>query len=451
MTTTTVQSRRKDGAPLAILGGGPAGLGVAYFATRAGLSFRLFEKQDAVGGLCRTFRCGEHLYDSGAHRLHDRDAEITCELRRLMGDRLTPVSIQSRIFDSGRFVDFPPSPLNLILSSSPRDVARIGYDLLRARRLRRPVVSFADFAVREFGEVLARRFLLSFSEKLWGLPASQLSLDVATRRLGGMRLSTLLLELCLPERKTEHIDGRFLYPRGGFGEIANTLARTLPADRLHTSHEVSALTLSHGRITSLVFTNGLVHEPEGIVVSTLPLTLVVNMLGPELDDEAHEAASRLRFRSVRLIFLRLMQDRLSSDASIYFPDPQMCVSRVFEPRNRSPLMSPEGETSLIAETPCFVGDRVYALENEELKDSVIHELAQVGLLRPDAVCEWRHHLLEYAYPVYSLDYHRWVSVIRRKLAAIRNLHMTGRNGLFYYSHLHDQLRLAKQFVAGLGV
>jgi hypothetical protein len=29
--------------------------------------------------------------------------------------------------------------------------------------------------------------------------------------------------------------------------------------------------------------------------------------------------------------------------------------------------------------------------------------------------------------------------------------MTGRNGLFYYSHLHDQLRLAKQFVAGLGV
>jgi protoporphyrinogen oxidase len=53
---------------LTILGGGPAGLGLAFYAHRAGLPFVLVEASPELGGMCRTFRCDDHLYDSGAHR-----------------------------------------------------------------------------------------------------------------------------------------------------------------------------------------------------------------------------------------------------------------------------------------------------------------------------------------------------------------------------------------------
>jgi protoporphyrinogen oxidase len=96
---------------LTILGGGPAGRGLAFYAHRAGVPFVLFERSAELGGMCRTLRYGEHLYDCGAHRFHDRDREITRDLVELMGEDLLTVDAPSRVWDRGRFINFPPTPL----------------------------------------------------------------------------------------------------------------------------------------------------------------------------------------------------------------------------------------------------------------------------------------------------------------------------------------------------
>jgi protoporphyrinogen oxidase len=101
---------------LTILGGGPAGRGLAFYAHRAGVPFVLFERSAELGGMCRTLRYGEHLYDCGAHRFHDRDREITRDLVELMGEDLLTVDAPSRVWDRGRFINFPPTPLNVLLS-----------------------------------------------------------------------------------------------------------------------------------------------------------------------------------------------------------------------------------------------------------------------------------------------------------------------------------------------
>jgi protoporphyrinogen oxidase len=178
---------------VSILGGGPAGLAVAHYAHRAELPFTLYEAATELGGMCRTLRCGDHLYDRGAHRFHDRDPEITRDVIALMGSELARVDAPSAILDGGRFIDFPPTPLNIMFAYGFREAGRICLDLLRSGlRRRRPIVSFEDFAVRRFGRTLARRILLNYSAKLWGLPTDQLSPDVATRRLQGMTLRSLL-------------------------------------------------------------------------------------------------------------------------------------------------------------------------------------------------------------------------------------------------------------------
>jgi len=82
---------------LTILGGGPAGLGLAFYAHRSGVPFVLFERSSELGGMCRTLRHGEHLYDCGAHRFHDRDPEITRDLIELMGEDLFTVDAPSRL------------------------------------------------------------------------------------------------------------------------------------------------------------------------------------------------------------------------------------------------------------------------------------------------------------------------------------------------------------------
>jgi protoporphyrinogen oxidase len=435
--------------PLIVLGGGPAGLAVAHYAARAGAPVTVFERSAEAGGLCRTFVCGPHRYDAGAHRFHDRDPEVTADMRALLGPRLVSVGAPSRILDGRRFIDFPPTPLGMLTSGGVREIGRIARDLVRGRRRQAPCVSFADFAIAQFGETLARRFLINYSEKLWGLPAEQLSPDVATRRLSGMTLQSLVTEVFAPWRKTSHIDGRFLYPLGGYGELPAALAATLPPGALRTGHDVVGFDVRDDRIARVRFADGSAVDGAERVISTLPLTVLVRLLGGAVPDAAHQAARTLRFRDVRLVFLRLARPRVSTSASLYLPDPALCVARVSEPKNRSPHMAPPGETSLVAEVPCFSGDPVAALSDEALVARVVGELERVRLVVPREVMEWRHHRLARAYPVYALDWSRTVAEVIAGVQHVRNLDLLGRGGLFFYSHLHDQLRLGRDYVRDL--
>ena len=435
---------------LIILGGGPAGLATAFYARRAGIPFVLFEKSPSLGGLCRTLRLGEHSYDCGAHRFHDRDADITGDIRSLLGENIITVDAPSKIYDRGRFIDFPPTPLNVIFSGfNIWETGRIGIELIRSRRRATHAVSFADFAVSQFGETLARRLLLNYSEKLWGLPADQLSPDVATRRLQGMTLTSLFFEVIFPRKKTTHIDGSFLYPRDGYGQIVDTLAAAIPRASIRTGHDIVRLESDRNRIRRIHFAQQQHLDVAGRVVSTLPLTLTARFLGDSVSNEVRDAAAGLRFRHIRLFFLRLAQPRVSSNASIYIPDPSLCVTRMYEPKNRSSRMAPADETALVVEVPCFTDDQIYATPTEDLAARVIAELSSIGIIEASKVMEWRHHLLPNAYPVYSLDYAARRDVIVEGLASITNLDLVGRGGQFFYSHLHDQLRFGKDYVANL--
>jgi protoporphyrinogen oxidase len=434
---------------LTILGGGPAGLGTAFYAHRAGIPFALYERSAELGGLCRTLRCGEHRYDCGAHRFHDRDTDITNDVRSILREDLIPVHSPSRIYDRGRFIDFPPTPLNLLFSSvTPRESVRIGLEIIRARRRQVPIVTFEDFAVNQFGKTLARRLLLNYSEKLWGLPSAQLSPDIATRRLQGMTLTSLFFEVLFPKKKTTHIDGSFLYPRNGYGQIVDSLAAQLPAASVKTDHEIVRIEIERRRIRRIHFAaRPSIDTDSRVVVSTLPLPLMVKLMGNRIAPAVSEDAAVLQFRHIRLFFLRLAQPQVSPNASIYIPDPKLCVARLYEPKNRSPEMAPPDETSLVVEVPCFTGDAICAQSDEDLAARVLRELDAIGLIDSRNVIEWRHHFLANAYPVYSLNYAERVKRILDAMSEITNLEMLGRGGHFFYSHLHDQLRFGKDFIA----
>lgn len=434
------------GADLTILGGGPSGLAVARYAQAAGLSYVLLEKSAGLGGLCRTYVCGEHRYDSGAHRFHDRDPEITADVRAWLGDELRAVHAPSQILHRGRLIDFPPSPLNWIRSQGLLEGARIALEIA-ARRLRpRPERTFEDLAFNRYGRRLGKPLLLDYSEKLWGLPAAALSPDVATRRLSGLALTALLFEVFLPQRKTRHLDGEFFYPRSGYGMIAERMAEGLPRERLLTGHEVSGFEFDGARISGVRCADGSMIPVGRRIVNTLPLTMLARFLGDTLPESARRAAAALSFRHVRIVFVRLGIPRCSDNASIYLPDPQLAISRISEPRNRSTALAPNGETSLIAEVPCSTGDPLATLSDAALTARVIDELEGVGLIQRRNVIECRQHFLANAYPVYSLGYREHLAQIERGIAGVRNLDLLGRGGRFWYSHLHDQLRTAKDYV-----
>ena len=98
-----------DNKKIHILGGGPAGIALAHYANKKNISFSLFESSDSVGGNAKTIRRGDFLFDTGAHRFHNKNEKVTLEIKEILKGDLHKVSSPSKIFWNNNLIDFPIS------------------------------------------------------------------------------------------------------------------------------------------------------------------------------------------------------------------------------------------------------------------------------------------------------------------------------------------------------
>lgn len=434
-----------------ILGGGPAGLAAGFYARGHGLRFRIFEAGAEVGGNCRTLRWGDLRFDTGAHRLHDRDPDVTAELRQLLGADLLEVHAPSQIRWQNRWVDFPLSPLNLLRTLDARTLIRIGAEVLRLRL--RPAgapSNFRELAVGSYGETLAEMFLLGYSSKLWGEAADRLDPTVAGRRLRGLDLRTLFVEaLGGRRRKTTHLDGSFLYPKQGIGQVFERVAEVCGAENISCHTRITGLVHERGRIQRIVLNDTAAVEA-GTVISTLPLPILLRMLRPRPPAELLELAMGMRFRHLVLGVFRIERPRLTRNASIYFPGGEP-YTRLYECKNRSAQMAPPGATAVVLEIPCETGDAHWTMDDARLGCELRDSLRDHGLLRGDETPAFRSFRVPFAYPVLDVGFAARSERIREYLARFPNLHLLGRSARFEYQHIHDIFGQARETVGRLAM
>src|SRR5262249_20928929 len=154
--------------------------------------------------------------------------------------------------------------------------------------------------------------------------------------------------------KTRHLDGAFFYPRQGYGRIVERLAESCGRQNIRLNSRVTRLFHLGNRIHTVEI-NGVRKMAVDEVACSLPPGVVRRLLLPQPPADVLQIASQLRYRNVVLAAVFLAKERVSNNGSIYFPDAEIPFTRVYEPKNRSAEMCPEGCTSLVAEIPCQAG------------------------------------------------------------------------------------------------
>jgi len=442
---------------IVILGAGPAGLGAAYqLAKQRKARVTVVEQRDTVGGAAGSFEVGGVRVDHGSHRLHPEcDPAILADLRALLGDDLLLRPRHGRIRLRGRWIHFPLKPLDLLRRLPPGFVLGAAADAVTGplRRRRREPETFASVLERGIGPTICRDFYFPYAEKVWGVPVEDISPVQARRRVTVNSPSKLLARVARGMRRKA--PASFYWPRRGYGQIAEHLreAAERSGATVLMGTRVEAVETLGGRAVAVRARRGDARErlAASHVWSTVPMTTLVRLIEPAPPAAVREAAASLRFRAIVLVYLVLEAGRFSEYDAHYFPEADVAISRLSEPKNYAALTEPRDRTVLCAEVPCDVGDAVWAMSDEELRDLVAASLARAGIPLRVPVAEVTTRRLSHGYPVYLAGFERHFDAVDAWLGEIDGLLTFGRQGLFAHDNTHHALHMAYAAVASLGM
>jgi protoporphyrinogen oxidase len=422
-----------------VLGAGPAGLTAAYVLALRGERSEVFEADGTVGGLAKTVEFGGYRFDLGGHRFFTKLAPIA----RLWADLLGPDFLTrprlSRIYYKGQYLSYPlrarevPRRLGIVES------VRCVFSYLAGRLRSREPESFEDWVTARFGRRLYDAFFRSYTEKVWGIPGSEIRAEWAAQRIRNFSLARAIVSMLGLQRTTvPTLIEEFQYPRLGPGQLWEALARRVEDGGVPIHLHRRCTTIRHAdcHVESIVVRwNGSQREiAVESLLSSIPITELVLALEPAAPPLVQAAARRLRYRDLCLVALMTTEPEPFPDNWIYLHDPGIRAGRVQNFGAWSEDMVRPGTTCLGVEYFCFVGDEIWEMTDEQAVALATQELASIGLLDPTRVFDGVKVRVPRAYPMYDASYREAVDVLRNYLSLFDNLQTFGRNGLHRYNN-----------------
>ncbi|VAW42776.1 amine oxidase [hydrothermal vent metagenome] len=435
------QSKLFSKAPIIVIGGGPAGLTAAYELTKQQHKPIVLEKNDKVGGIARTENYRGYHFDMGGHRFFTKSAEVQAFWYEILGDDFLRRPRLSRIFYNNKYFHYPLKPFNALLGLGPIEGVRILASYLRWHLFPyKEEETFEQWVTNRFGKRLFETFFESYTEKVWGIPCSELKAEWAAQRIKDLSLKTAITAMFLkPQETIKTLIEEFDYPRRGPGMLWTAVQDRINAQggQVQLNSNVVGIQREGLRITGVtVEENGRNKTLNGSsFISSMPVTQLIKWLEPPPPPHVLQAANQLKYRDFLTVCLIVKKKELFPDNWIYIHEPNVQVGRIQNYKNWSSDMVPDLDTtSLGLEYFCNEGDAVWNMADEDLIALGKQEIAQIGLAQPEDVMDGVVFRVEKSYPVYDSDYEASLEIIKAYLATLENLQTIGRNGLHRYNN-----------------
>ncbi|MDQ3670326.1 MAG: NAD(P)/FAD-dependent oxidoreductase [Actinomycetota bacterium] len=451
--TPTVTRAGRDDRPTLVLGAGPAGLTAGYLLAKQERPVIVLEAESQVGGLAKTVVRDGYRFDLGGHRFFTKSEEVERLWHEILQDEFLLRPRMSRIYWNGRFLDYPLRGSDVIKKLGAVELARaFGSYLVARTRPRGNERSLEEWVSNRFGKRLFELFFKTYTEKVWGVPTSELRAEWAAQRIKGLSFTSAAKAAFFGNEgnRVKSLIQEFHYPRYGPGQMWETMTEEIRAlgGEVRLECPVEKLIIERGRVREVV-AGGETFRP-GHVISSLPLRTTVALSKPPAPEEVLHAAAGLRYRDFLTVALVLDGEDLFPDNWIYIHEPSVRVGRIQNYRSWSPWMVPDPTKACVGlEYFCFAGDDLWSMSDDDLVELAAKELEQLGLAPRSKVERGYAVRVPKAYPMYDVDYAERVDSIRSWLEGIENLQQVGRNGLHRYNNSDHSMLTAIRAVENL--
>jgi protoporphyrinogen oxidase len=428
---------------IAVIGAGPAGITAAYQLSKEIPSGKVsqldvYEIASEVGGLARSFNLWGQRVDFGPHRFFSNDPRINALWLEVVEKDYDIVNRQTRIFYKNRFFDYPLKASNALRELGLLEAARCVLSYFHQRLF--PVKdtgTFESWVTRRFGKRLYRIFFKTYSEKLWGIPCSELDSDFASQRIKKLSLFEAIKNALLQGRNNKHMTlvDQFAYPLNGTGSVYERMAERIRKNggAVHLSKGIEKVITSGRKVKGIELNSGEYLEYDH-VISTMPVSLLVTRL-PETPYEIKEFANSLKFRNTILVYLEIDQKNLFTDQWLYVHSGELRMGRVTNFRNWVPQLNGTSDSTILCmEYWCNFDDPQWEMDDQDIIGLAGSEIKKTGLAGNGTIINGKVIRLPRCYPVYFRGYKSVLKPVEEYLSSIQNLQAIGRYGAYKYNN-----------------
>jgi len=370
---------------IVILGAGIAGLGAALRARELNRQAVVFEARARAGGLLDNFTVDGFRFDHAVHLSFANEPEV-----RAIFDRTPYLThpADSYCWDDGYWLKHPVQN-NLYPLPPQQRVDLIKSFLARPERLAGD--DYASWLRHQYGDAIAERYPLRYTQKYWAVPAERLSTTWIGNRMRRAELDEILFGSLTGDTPNTYYTKEMRYPRaGGYKAFIQPL---LDATDIRLGHAATHIDTAARTVT---FANGTTVR-YGTLVSTLPLPLLVE-LAQDVPEDIRQAGAALRATSIDLISVGFDKP-LVKDLWFYIYDEDIAASRAYSPSVKSPENAPPGCSSLQFEVYSYGTGSAH--DPVALKDNTVAALGKMGIATADDIVVLDHRRLPYGNVIFE--------------------------------------------------
>ncbi len=425
---------------LFVLGGGLSAISASLFLQNKEKidKITILEKEETLGGLCRTYETHGIEWDVGPHIIFSKDKEVLNFMNNSLAENNIKHRRSNRIIHDKRLVQYPFE--NDLSKLSEHDTFICLNGFLHNPYVGYPASNMLQFFLRTFGEGITNMYLRPYNEKIWKFDPSFMDTQMVER------IPRPPKEDIIKSANGQTVDGYihqlyFNYPRiGGTEALIKALVKMF-------SEKVEVLTCANVEAVAkrdnkfLITASGKTHVADK-VISTIPLDQLVRMYRPEsqLPEDVKDCADHLRHNSIAICIVNVKKDLAGDNYAFMIADRNIIFHRISKLDFMGKGYHLKDTATYMAEVT-FRKDDIYdKMSDDEMKKQVIKGLELIGFIESSADVNFAEiRRFDYAYVIYDLMHKQNTSRIIDYLSK-EGLDVNGRFGSFEYLNMDAVIR-----------
>ena len=419
-------------AKIVIAGAGLTGLSTAYHLEKNKFdNFEIYEKENEIGGLCRSVKQDGFTFDYTGHLLHINDIYFEEFIKNTISvKKMNNIIRRSFIFSNNVYTRYP---FQINLKGLPTDIIAECIEEYVNRKITKNPKSFFDWANSNFGKGFSKYFFVPFQNKIFDYDIKNISSSWTGRFVPKTSLREMIIGAIEDSNESVGYNSSFYYPKeNGIQSWINNIEIK---KEIKLDHDIEKINIKNKEI---LFKNGVTTKYD-YLITTMPLDILLNKINSKNFDNA---TKNLKCNSVINFNLGINRKELSDKHWIYFPESQFPFYRIGFPHNFSEKMAPENCSSLYGEFAFIEKDQKYI---KEKLDNSIKQVKKLLKIENKEILTEKVISIKHAYVIYNF----WREKnLKKLLTSLKeyDIYSVGRYGAWKYSSMQEAVLDGKNVV-----